>query len=168
MIGPFDPRSFSVAFIIVSSTIGCGSTPGAGQERFVPTTTTARTAIESALQAWQRGEPAGEVKDTHPQVFVADTHRQKGQTLERYEILGEVPGDTPRCFLIKLKLANPDAEEKVRYAVIGINPLWVFRHEDLEMLTRWEHPMPAPDADKDAKSATSDRQTDERLPEGPR
>jgi hypothetical protein len=25
--------------------------------------------------------------------------------------------------------------------VIGIDPLWVFRHEDYDLLLHWEHPM---------------------------
>ncbi len=168
MIGSLDLRLLGAACIILSGMTGCGSAPGAGQERYVPTTSTARAAVELAMQAWQRGEPLGEVKETHPLVFVADAHRRKGQMLERYEILGEVPGDTPRCFLIKLKLANPEAEEKIRYAVIGIDPLWVFRHEDLEMLTRWEHPMPASEADKSAKPTSTNPKKDDAVPKEPR
>ena len=137
------PRWLGATLFVVTSSVGCGSAPGAGQERYIPTTTTARAAVESALQAWQRGEPVGEVKDTQPPIFVADTQRRKGQTLEHYEILGEVPGATQRCYLIKLTFSNPEAEAKVRYAVVGINPLWVFRHEDLEMLLHWDHPMSA-------------------------
>jgi hypothetical protein len=79
-------------------------------------------------------------------VFVVDTYRREGQTLERFEILGEVTGLTQRTHLIKLRFANPAAEEKVRYSVIGIDPLWVYRHEDLELLTHWEHKMPEPSA----------------------
>jgi hypothetical protein len=62
--------------------------------------------------------------------------------LEDFEILGEVPGATARCFAVRLKLREPVGDEKVRYAVFGIDPLWVFRQEDLEMLSHWEHPMP--------------------------
>ena len=157
-----DSRLIGAIVVAVSCLIGCGSAPGAGQERFIPATSTARAAIELAMQAWQSGEPAGEVKGTHPVVFFADAHRREGQTLERYEILGEVPGDTPRCFLIKVKLAHPETEEKIRYAVIGIDPLWVFRHDDLEMLTRWEHPMPAPAGDK---AATNEGRSEENSAE---
>ena len=84
------------------------------------------------------------MKNTHPALFVVDTYRRENQTLTSFEILGEVPGTTKRTFLVKLTLANPDAQEKARYSVLGIDPLWVYRHEDLEMLAHWEHPMPSP------------------------
>ena len=98
------------------------------------------------MQSWQRGEPAGPLKNTLPALFVVDSHRRENQTLTGFEILGEVPGATKRTFLVKLTLSDPDAEEKARYSVIGIDPLWVYRHEDLEMLAHWEHPMPASSA----------------------
>ena len=129
--------------VLLLISLGCGQS-GPGQERYIPTPSVALTTIETALKAWQRGEPSGEIQGTKPLIFVTDSHRRAGQTLERFEILGEVPGETPRCFLIKVKLAHPEAEEKIRYAVIGIDPLWVYRHEDLEMILHWDHPMPPP------------------------
>src|SRR2546425_1108794 len=66
------PRWLGAVLLVVTSSVGCGSAPGAGQERFIPTTTTARAAVESALKAWQRGEPAGELKGSQPPIFVAD------------------------------------------------------------------------------------------------
>jgi hypothetical protein len=76
--------------------------------------------------------------------------------LDDFEILGEVPGPTGRCFAVRLKLREPVAEEKVRYAVFGIDPLWVFRQEDLEMLGHWEHPMPP---EEPAASQAADQET---------
>ncbi len=141
-------RAIGTALCLLACS-GCGQSPKVGQERYVPTPESARTTIERALQAWQQGEPSGEISGTKPLIFVTDSHRQKGQALDRFEILGEVPGATPRCYLIQLKLSNPDAVEKVRYAVVGIDPLWVFRHEDLEMLLHWDHPMSAPNPASD-------------------
>jgi hypothetical protein len=140
--------------MILLACVGCGSS-GSGQERYIPTQAVARTTIETALKAWQRGESSGEIKETKPLIFVTDSHRRAGQTLEAFEILGEVPGETPRCLLIKVKLANPAAEEKIRYAVIGIDPLWVYRHEDLEMILHWDHPMPSPVPANGSLSATT-------------
>ena len=121
---------------------GCGASSRSGHERFVPAPELARTTVRTALEAWQRRDPVGEVTGSKPLVFVVDSYRREGQTLEQFELLGEVPGLTQRTYLIKLSLANPTAEEKVRYAVIGIDPLWVYRHEDLELLAHWEHKMP--------------------------
>ncbi|MCX7422376.1 MAG: hypothetical protein NT013_22915 [Planctomycetia bacterium] len=148
--------------MILLACVGCGSS-GSGQERYIPTQAVALATVETALKVWQRGEPGGEIKGTKPLIFVTDSHRRAGQRLESFEILGEVPGETPRCLLVKVKLANPDAEEKVRYAVIGIDPLWVYRHEDLEMILHWDHPMPGPKSavgdTAETKSATSESTT---------
>lgn len=140
-------RAVAVAWWLCGLSAGCGPQSGS-QERFIPAPEKAAATITLALEAWQRGEPAGEVKGAKPVVFVVDTYRREGQTLERFEILGEVTGLTQRTYLIKLQFANPAAEEKVRYAVIGIDPLWVYRHEDLELLTHWEHKMPEPSVEK--------------------
>jgi hypothetical protein len=56
----------------------------------------------------------------------------------RYTILGEAPGDAPRCFAVRLHLEEPQEEQRVRFVLIGLDPLWVFRHEDYEMLAHWE------------------------------
>lgn len=112
------------------------------------------------LNAWRDGVPAGSVPNTKPEVFVTDAHRRPGQKLEAFEILGPVPGNAPRCFAVKLKLVNPDAEERVRFVIVGIEPLWVFRQEDYDMLTHWEHPMPpTTDATSPASTTNSTDQT---------
>jgi hypothetical protein len=125
--------------MLVGLCAGCGLSSGNGQERYIPAAEKARASITSALQAWQRGDVVGEVRDTKPLVVVVDSFRRERQTLERFEILGEVAGLTQRSFLVKLSLANPTAEESV---------LWVYRHEDLELLTHWEHKMPPSPSEK--------------------
>ena len=42
-------------------------------------------------------------------------------------------------FTVQLALDAPPAEVRVRYYVIGIDPVWVVRQEDYDMLTHWEH-----------------------------
>lgn len=122
--------------------VGCGPSSGKGHERYVPEPMTATSTLKIALDAWRRGEPVGEMRGSKPSVFLVDSFRREGQTLEQFEILGEVAGLTQRTYLVKLSFANPAAEEKVRFAVLGIDPLWVYRHEDLELLAHWEHKMP--------------------------
>jgi hypothetical protein len=140
--------SFSkVCLVLVVATLGglaagCDFASSRDHQRFVPTPEKARATITTALEAWQRGDPVGELKGTQPLIFVTDAHRRDGQKLEQYEILGEVPGATQRTYLVKVRFANPPAEEKIRYAVLGIDPLWVYRHEDLELLAHWDHAMP--------------------------
>lgn len=118
---------------------GCGQSDSSS--RFIPSPSAAQSALESGMEAWKNGEPVGPVAGTKPVVHVVDSHRKPGQSLVSYEILGEVPGNAPRCFAVKAKLVDPEAEERLRYIVVGIDPLWIFSQEDYDLLTHWEHPM---------------------------
>ena len=132
------------ALVVVCA--GCSGSPRA--EDFVPTEDTARTALEAYLQSWARGDVGPSVPNTNPAVEVADGLRLKGHTLTKYEILGPVPADAPRCFAVRLTLGNPALELRERYVVLGLDPIWVWRYDDYIMITHWEHGMPA-----DKKSA---------------
>jgi hypothetical protein len=72
----------------------------------------------------------------------ADGNQAAGRKLEAYTILGPVAADAPRCFAVRLKLAGSRDEVRERYVVIGLDPLWVLRYDDYEMLLHWDHPMP--------------------------
>jgi hypothetical protein len=123
--------------------VGCRSR--SDPARFTPSEEKARAALSAALEGWKAGAPGGTVPGTSaPVVQFVDSHRGKDQHLQSFEILGMIPGEGPRQFTVKLALANPEAEIKARYVVLGIDPTWVIRHEDLDMLTHWEHPMKKP------------------------
>lgn len=133
-------KVFCILLCVYSAAlVGCQRQPD--PQRFVPKEEVARTALEAVLNSWVEGQPVGLIPNTSPQVHITDSHRKQGQKLKSYRILGEVPGNAPRCFAVKLTFSNPAAEERVRFAILGIDPLWVFRHEDLDMLSHWEHPM---------------------------
>src|SRR5262245_59280802 len=126
--------------LLLACGAGCGG--GRGHERFIPSEETARQALEAALTAWRQGQPPGRVEGASPAAPPGDSHRRTGQKLRRYQILGPVPGDGPRVFVVRLALENPAEEQKVRFVVLGLDPLWVFRQEDFDMLAHWEHAMP--------------------------
>jgi hypothetical protein len=88
-----------------------------------------------------------------PMIETADGLRTKGRTLLSYEILGPVPADAPRCFAVKLSLGNPAQELRERYVVFGLDPIWVWRHEDFVMLTHWDHRMAAESRTKPGPTA---------------
>lgn len=128
--------------------------------RYVPTPAVAEEALRAALEAWREGQPVGTVTSYRVPIQVADAHRRAGQKLKAFEILGEVAVDGGRRFQVRLDLENPDAEEKVQYIVVGIDPLWVFRREDYDMITHWEHPMPAAESPSSSSpTASSDSGT---------
>ncbi len=129
---------------------GCSRSARSGEE-FIPPVEQARATLETALQSWREQRLAGDaIPGTSPAIVMSDTIRKPGQRLERYEILGEAPGDAPRCYAVRLVLANPREELTARYVVIGIDPLWVIRHEDYEMLEHWDHAMMLKNKEKQA------------------
>lgn len=128
-----------LATILVSGVGGCHPR-STGYERYVPSAKLAREALDQVMMAWKNGEPAGPLKcQSSPiTIRVADTARRAGQRLGMYEVLGEVSGEGPRTFVVRLKLENPNAEEEAIYYLVGIDPLWVFRQEDYNALVHWD------------------------------
>src|SRR5437867_3407831 len=75
---------------------GCGNSSQGSHGRYIPDRELARQALETALAAWQRGEPAAKIESASPKIEVVDTKRMKGQKLTKYEILKEESGDGAR------------------------------------------------------------------------
>lgn len=127
---------------LLLATAGCG--PGRrGNEAYVPSDDRARPALEAALEAWRRGDPPGDVPGQPVAVYLVDSHRKPGQKLVSYTVLGPAPGEFERCYMVRATFEQPTEEQRLRFYVAGIDPLWVIRHEDFIMITHWEHPMPA-------------------------
>lgn len=132
--------------LLLSVVLGCQSnTPN-----YTPSPHVAEAAVKQALDSWQAGAPPGEIPGTAPPIHVVDVGRKPGQTLSGFRILGETRGDSGRTFVVSLDLQNPKETLKTKYIVVGIDPLWVFRHEDYELLTHWDHHMPVEPAASDA------------------
>lgn len=125
-------------FLIGLGVVLCGCSSASIQE-YTPKEDRARGALAATLDAWQSSKEDVALAETR--VNVSDPHRRAGQKLKGYEILGELPADSGRRYQVKLQLDNPAAEEKAQYVVVGIDPIWVFRQEDYDMITHWDHPM---------------------------
>jgi hypothetical protein len=111
---------------------GCG---GRGTNKLVPASATARSALETALDTWQKGGKQGRVAEGPPVVQALDVKWAAGQKLAKYEILEELPSDGPPWFSVKLTMQSPPGEQVVKYVVIGKDPLWVYREEDYKKLS---------------------------------
>jgi hypothetical protein len=129
-------RAFGLAVALTGALAtmwGC-SRHGTKTQDFTPPGDKARQALEAALNHWQSGNPHGSVPGTTPTVEVMDVKWRSGQKLKSYEILGEEPGTEPRFFKVRLTPAQ-GPQVDVRYAVVGIDPLWVYREEDFKALS---------------------------------
>jgi hypothetical protein len=71
----------------------------------------------------------------------ADKSRSPETRLRSFSILGETEIENARQFTVRLTLDGDDAPRLVRYNVLGRDPVWVFRLEDYEMISHWQHPM---------------------------
>lgn len=131
-------RWVSLASLLLVCQAGCSRHDG--YTRYVPQSGLAERALKGVLDAWQAGKPAGELRLSDPllAVQVCDAGRLPGQRLVSYEILGEVSAEGPRSFVARLQLAEPAEEREVTYYLVGIDPLWVFRQEDYDIVVHWE------------------------------
>ena len=147
-IGKFQPTAVapratvaraSAMAIVCAATLACRSEPEHDPKRFIPPAQTARAALSTALASWKAGRPAGQIAGQPAVIQYVDSVRKPSQCLTGFEILGEVPNDHYRCFKVRLNFDHPEEQSLARYLVFGMDPLWVYRAEELEMITHWEH-----------------------------
>ncbi|OJW13033.1 MAG: hypothetical protein BGO49_19685 [Planctomycetales bacterium 71-10] len=108
-----------------------------------PETRTASDALAKALGAWKAAgrKTEGGLIGSAPKVGVVDT-LQRERPLADFEILGPLfPLAEARPFAVRLTLDEPREVVTARYVVLGSDPIWVFRHEDYELILHWEHKM---------------------------
>jgi hypothetical protein len=131
-------RRWRLPVVLVLGLIGCGRRPTA---QIVPDSAPARKVLEAAMAAWAAGRPAGMLETKAPRVQVVDSFRKPNQRLEGFEILAETASPRARTFSLRLRLVEPNERPLVRYLVVGIDPILIFRQEDYELLTHFEHKM---------------------------
>jgi hypothetical protein len=108
---------------------GCGGA-ALDYSQYIPPEQAARSALETVLTSWQQGEASAKLKAASPAIEVVDSQRGEGQKLANYEIVGEISGEGPRRFTVRLTLEAPAAQVETGYVLLGNDPIWVFREED--------------------------------------
>ncbi len=131
--------SLIIVLAVAILSVGCGPK----ERNFTPSVETAKKSVEQALEQWKLDQPPGKIEGTKPEVFVTDNSRKAGQKLTGFKFLGESLSRSGRVFAIQLELKNPDEIIVTEYIVVGIDPLWVFRREDYDLLMHWDHHMPS-------------------------
>jgi hypothetical protein len=111
----------------------------------------ARQALESALTTWRDARAPLPASFGTRSVRFLDQHRRPGQRLLSFEILGQRDVVNARQFTVRLFLEQEAAPQLVRYVVLGRQPVWVFRLEDYEMISHWEHKMDEPASSAQSK-----------------
>jgi hypothetical protein len=108
---------------------------------YVPEPELARSALSASLRAWRDGHPAGPASVAGVAVEVSDSGRDPARPLREFHILGPIGTDQRRCFAVRLSFDDPADERTERYLVMGRNPIWVFRQDDYDRISHWEHKM---------------------------
>lgn len=131
---PLVPRARRIASnpglgLVLALVFGCGSRPP--EERFTPSAEAARAAVEQVLTQRRDSTPiAGKPGDVEAKLV--DSKLLKDRPLRDFEVISELPWDQGRCYSVRLKWDSPPEDDVVRYIVLGIDPIWVFRVEDAE------------------------------------
>ncbi|MBX9584204.1 MAG: hypothetical protein K2X87_28225 [Gemmataceae bacterium] len=121
-------------FGLALAAVLAGCSRGGRVEDFTPPADNARKALDAALAHWQAGNPPGAVPGTTPAVEVLDGRWGAGQKLKEYEVLREEPAEgTARTFAVRL--TTDKGTQEVKYMVLGIDPLWVYRDEEFRKLS---------------------------------
>lgn len=110
------------------SVAGCGT----GEEKYIPSESTAREAVDAALTAWKSDQAHGTVKTFAVPIDTFDARWQAGKKLETFEFVREEQSDGHRKFIVKMKLIDDKVAEEVTYLVVGNAPLLVFRQQDYD------------------------------------
>lgn len=123
-----------VVFLLASmlmSMVGCG---GESTARYIPSSTTARDALQTALSTWQSGAAHGTIETSKPAINVFDLRWQQGKKLDSFAIGEEIKDREQPSFNVKIKLEKQAEEDNV-FLIVGIDPLLIFRDKDYQKAT---------------------------------
>jgi hypothetical protein len=112
----------------------------------------ARSSMVTVLSAWRDAPSPLPASFDTPSVMFIDKRRRPNQRLAAFEILGQTDVENARQFTVRLELEGEESPQLVKYNIVGREPVWVFRLEDYEMFSHWEHDMDEPDQAPAAKN----------------
>ena len=141
---------------IGAATPGC---EGRNQARPTPRFTTgwdeARQSLEATLSAWRDAPASAPLPSSFStqSIQFIDKERRPGQRLVSFQILGQSDYENARQFTVRLNLEGEESPQLVKYNILGSKPVWIFRLEDYEKFSHWEHDMSEPAAKPAEKPA---------------
>jgi hypothetical protein len=123
-------RAGALLSLVVVILAGCG---GPTIDQYLPDSTKARESLEIALNAWKDGKPNKTVDAPNYKIDVFDSRWQTGAKLQSFEIIAEEPRDPHPAFRVKTRINGK--EEEVKYVVMGIDPINIFREQEYRKAT---------------------------------
>jgi hypothetical protein len=132
----------SVLVVMAAINLGCSQwNDDPAPPSCMPSSDEARGALESALAAWCDAKLPLPDSFGSPSFQFVDLHRPRDQRLLKFEILGQTEIENARQFTVRLTLEGEKSPQLVRYNAFGRMPVWVYRLEDYELISHWEHKM---------------------------
>jgi hypothetical protein len=133
-----------VCAAITAGTPGCEDPNEARPTpRFTTDWSEARQSLDATLSAWRDAPASAPVPSsfTTPSIQFIDRERRPGQRLLSYQILAQSDYENARQFTVRLNLEGEGSPQLVKYNILGSKPVWIFRLEDYEKFSHWEHDM---------------------------
>ena len=126
-------RRLTLVLLALAATSGCG-----GGNAPLPSGSEARTALQTALDAWKDGKSASSLVDGKPTVQAVDHDWAAGLALDAYVIGDEQSGDGNKTFTVSITLKGSSAPTDARYMIFGRDPIRVYRDDDFTRMANME------------------------------
>ena len=118
-------RLLPIGLIAATALAGCG-----GGSAPLASTNAARQALRTSLDAWKAGKPASSLAAEKPSIEAVDFEWKAGKVLTDYALGDEAPGQGTQTLSATLTLKGEPAARNVRYMVLGLDPVRIYRDED--------------------------------------
>ncbi len=111
---------------LVIALAGCGG----GGPAPLPSVADARQALQTALDAWKAGKPAASLQAEGAKIEATDFEWKAGKALIDYAVRGESTGEGTQTFDVTLTLKGDPGPKEVKYMILGMDPVHIYRDED--------------------------------------
>lgn len=114
-----------MCFIAMAALAGCGS--GAAP---LPTVKDARQALTDGLTAWKAARPSSSLAEVTPKIDFVDFEWKAGKVLSDFTIGSDAADQGTQIFSVSLTVAGEPKAKDVKYMVLGLDPVHIYRDED--------------------------------------
>jgi hypothetical protein len=127
--------------IALAALAGCG-----GGSAPLPSTDTARQSLKAALDAWKAGKPPSSLVAEKPSIEPVDFEWKAGKVLADYSIGEQTSGQGSQDFSASITIKGEPGPKEVKYMVLGLDPVRIFRDQDYNQAMNMDNSPPPPRA----------------------
>jgi hypothetical protein len=101
-----------------------------GGSASLPSTDVSRQALQVSLDAWKAGKTTASLASGKPCIEPVDFEWKAGKILTDFTIGEHSPGEGTQTLSASLTLKGEPGPKEVKYMVLGVDPVRIFRDED--------------------------------------